>query len=126
MRLYLNYSWEIKAMKQLMMIIILATISFVSCQKLEIEKDTPKCIENLIKDFDKNQSCEDGVNVKRYIFQNKTVYVFDPGTCGADMTSEVIDSDCNTLGYLGGISGNQIINGEDFANAKFKSTTWRK
>jgi Domain of unknown function (DUF6970) len=112
--------------KAMLSILILAAISVSSCQKLSIEKNTPKCIENLINEFDKQQSCDNGVNVKRYTFQNISVYVFDPGTCGADMTSEVIDSDCNTLGYLGGISGNSFINGEDFSNAKFESTTWRK
>lgn len=58
--------------------------------------------------------------------QGKTVYVFDPGNCGADMTSEVIDSDCNSLGFLGGISGNFEINGGDFSDAIFQITTWEK
>ncbi len=40
------------------------------------------------------------------------------------MASEVIDSDCNSLGFLGGISGNTEINGEDFSNAIIQSTTW--
>ena len=109
-----------------LLIVILIAISLTSCQKQNIEKNTPKCIENLINEFDKNQSCDSGVNVKRYTFQNTTVYVFDPGNCGADMTMEVIDSDCNTLGHLGGFVGNTIINGEDFSNAIFESTTWRK
>jgi len=42
------------------------------------------------------------------------------------MTSEVADSDCNSLGLLGGIAGNTIINGEEFSNAKFIKTTWEK
>jgi hypothetical protein len=112
--------------RQIILILILTIIGFTSCQKLEIEKDTPKCIENLIKKFDKEQSCDNGVNVKKYTFQGKTVYVFDPGNCGADMTSEVIDFECNSLGFLGGISGNTEINGEDFANATFESIIWEK
>tara|TARA_B100001173_G_scaffold301738_1_gene302642 strand:- start:339 stop:683 length:345 start_codon:yes stop_codon:yes gene_type:complete len=107
-------------------ILILTLISFICCKKHEIEKDTPKCIERLIKKFDKEQSCDNGVNVKKYVFQGKTVYVFDPGNCGADMTSEVIDSDCNSLGFLGGISGNFEINGGDFSDAIFQITTWEK
>ena len=54
------------------------------------------------------------------------VYVFDLGTCGADMTSEVLDENCNTLGFLGGIAGNTKINGDDFGNAKYKSTIWSR
>ncbi len=110
----------------LIFILILTIIGFTSCQKLDIEEDTPKCIGNLIKDFDKEQSCDNGVNVKKYTFQGETVYVFDPGNCGADMTSEVIDSDCNSLGFLGGISGNIEINGEEFSNAIFVSLTWAR
>lgn len=52
------------------------------------------------------------------------VYVYDPGTCGADQTSEVTNTKCETLGYLGGITGNNKINGEDFSSATFKKTVW--
>lgn len=111
---------------QFILIIILISICFIGCQKLNIEKGTPECIEKLINIFDTEQSCDNGVNVKKYTFQGKTVYVFDPGTCGADMTSEVIDFDCNSIGFLGGISGNIEINGENFSNAIFESTVWEK
>jgi len=101
-------------------------ITLTSCSKPDIKKGTPACIKNKISTFDSEQSCTAGVNVTEYTFQNKTVYVFNPGTCGADMASEVIDSDCNTLGYLGGISGNTIINDEDFSNANYIGITWEK
>jgi hypothetical protein len=42
------------------------------------------------------------------------------------MTSEVLDENCNSLGFLGGIAGNTKINGEDFNNAKLKRTVWSK
>ena len=114
-------------MKQsISLLLVFIVIGFSNCQKLDIEKDTPKCIKNLIKDFDKKQTCEKGVNVKKYTFQGITVYVFDPGTCGADMTSEVISSECNSLGFLGGITGNTDINGESFSNAILESTIWER
>ena len=112
--------------RQILIILIFTFIGLTNCKKLEIEKDTPKCIENLINDFDKEQTCENGVNVEKYTFQGKTVYVFYPGTCGADMTSAVIDFECNNIGFLGGISGNTEINGEDFANATFESIIWER
>ena len=107
-------------------VVILTVISFSSCQKLAIEDGTPDWIENSIKDFDKSQSCKDGVNVEKYTFQGETVYVFNPGNCGADMTSNVLDSECNSIGYLGGIAGNTEINGEDFSDAIFISIIWKK
>ena len=52
--------------------------------------------------------------------------MFDPGTCGADMTSEVIDEDCNSLGYLGGIAGNVQISGTNFSEAVFIKVIWER
>ena len=114
-------------MKKLLPITCAVIISLLySCQKGKISKNTPDCVKDKIRSFEENSSCNDGVKVERYVFQDEEVYVFDPGTCGADMTSEVIDGDGNTLGYLGGIMGNQTINGEKFNNADFKETVWEK
>lgn len=101
-------------------------VSCMCCSKHKIAKGTPECVEDKIEVFDQQIDCDQNVNVKEYSFQGEMVYVFDPGTCGADMTSEVIDSDCKTLGYLGGIAGNTEINGEDFSNANYKKTVWEK
>lgn len=111
-------------MKKISIILLFASL-LISCNKLDIEKGTPKCIENKIIDFDKSSTC-DNANVKEYSFKGSTVYAFDPGTCGADMTTEVVNSDCNCLGYLGGIAGNTKINGEEFSSATFIKTTWEK
>lgn len=100
--------------------------AMISCNEIDIEPGTPICIENRIVNFNKTSICDDA-HVAEYIFQGNTVYVFSPGsTCGADLSSEVIDSDCNSLGFLGGLSGNTKINGENFLNAKFVRTVWRK
>ena len=84
-----------------------------------------KCMINKVDDF-KKTNCEKGVSVKEYLFQSKTVFVFDQGKCGADMTSEVIDEDCNSIGYLGGFAGNSKINGEEFSKATFVKTVWER
>ena len=112
--------------EKILVLLIFLSIGFSSCEKLEIEEGTPECVENLIKDFDKEQSCDQGVKVEKYSFLGKMVYVFNPGTCGADMTSRVVDSECNNLGLLGGVSGNIEINGENFSNATFKSIVWER
>lgn len=106
-------------------IALLFAFTIVGCNKLDIEKDTPKCVERRIKNFNKSSTC-DNAKVNEYTFQGNTVYVFTPGTCGADMTAEVISSDCNSLGYLGGISGNTKINEVEFSTATFIKTTWEK
>ncbi|MDP3442938.1 MAG: hypothetical protein Q8T08_08785 [Ignavibacteria bacterium] len=113
-------------MRNVAIAFVFVITALISCNKLEIESGTPKCVENRIKSFNKTSIC-DNAEVTELIFQGKTVYVFSPGnTCGADMTSEVIDSDCNSLGYLGGDSGNTTINGEYFSNATFVKTIWKK
>jgi hypothetical protein len=111
-------------MKKLSILLFMATV-MVSCTKLNIEKGTPKCVEHKIKDFNKSSICNN-VKVEEYTFQGNTVYTLDPGNCGADMATEVISSDCKSLGYLGGIAGNTKINGVEFSTATFVKTTWQK
>lgn len=111
-------------MKQFI-IIAISLAAITGCKKHKIDNDAPQCVQTSIKDFDNNAACNNA-KVKQYTFQDKTVYTLDPGTCGADMTTEVIDKNCNTLGYLGGISGNTEINGEKFSKAVYIKTIWKK
>lgn len=113
-------------MKVLLIVLLLLSASvIISCTKLDIEKGTPQCVENKIKDFNKSSSC-DNANVNEYTFQGSTVYTLEPGTCGADMPTEVINSVCTRLGVLGGFAGNTKINGEEFSNATFVKSIWTK
>lgn len=106
-----------------MWVIVLATVA--SCGPLDIEKDTPKCVQRQVRDFSRSSNCVDA-KVDEFYFQEKTVYVFDPGSCGNDMQAGVIDNNCKALGDLGGIAGNTEINGEKFSNAVFVKTIWKK
>lgn len=113
-------------MKNFKILLIFAAILIVSCQKdVEIES-VSDCIENAINDFNDTLWICNDASVNEYSFQDVTVYVFDPGTCGADMSGEVMDENCNLLGTLGGISGNNIINGENFSSAIFNRSVWTK
>lgn len=112
-------------MKRLAILSMIAMIALVACSKLEIKKGIPKCVSTKIQEFSKETTCGDA-NVKEYLFQGVTVYVFDYGTCGADFANPVIDSDCKELGYLGGITGNTKINGEEFSTATYLRTVWKK
>lgn len=109
-------------MKSLSIILLSALLSINSCKKTD-ESKAPDCLESRINSFG-GYACDHGATVKAYTFQNHTVYVFDPGNCGADMTSEVFDHSCKSLGHLGGIMGNTRINGEDFSNAVFVEQVW--
>jgi len=113
-------------MRNITILFVFVLVALISCNKIDIEPGTPPCIENKIVSFNKTSICSNA-RVTEYIFQGKTVYVFSPGnTCGADLTSEVVDSECTSLGYLGGISGNTKINGEDFSFATFVNIVWKK
>ncbi len=105
--------------------LIVGIFMFVSCNKSTVDKESPRCIKTKVQEF-KGSCCDEGANVKEYEFQGKPVYVFDPGTCGADMSSTVTDEDCNTIGLLGGISGNVKINGDDFSQANYQRTIWEQ
>jgi hypothetical protein len=105
-------------------LITIGLIVVSSCNK--DERETPTCIWNKITAFDSSFECAEA-KVDKYTFQGETVYVFDPGVCSqADMASEVLNQDCESIGYLGGLIGNQIINGENFSSAHFEETIWTK
>ena len=113
--------------KSKLLLLILPIIILFGCRKSDIEPDVPACIKNKIVDFKKPQALCDDAMVSEFEFKGKIVYVFYQGSCGADMTDDVIDAGCNYLGYLGGLTGNTTINGVDFyANATYLRIVWEK
>ena len=113
-----------KTIKLLSLLILLAT-AMISCSKTNIENGSTNCLDYKISAFNKASTCNDA-KVDKFVFNGDTVYTFDPGTCGADMTTEVIGADCKNLGYLGGILGNTKINGKEFSSATFIKNIWKK
>lgn len=116
-------------MKNFVPVFIVVLIGLTSCEDDVYSSDevvVKACVDAKITDFEEKDICSKSGDVKEYVFQNQQVYVFNPGDCGADMTAEVIDANCTTLGYLGGITGNTKINGVDFSNASYVRTLWRK
>lgn len=105
---------------------LLFAISFLTgCEDLDIAPGVPNCLEDKIKTLKKTSPCDTGNSVREFSFQDETVYVLSPGNCLRDGSAEVIDSDCNTLGKLGGLAGNDEINGVVFhTNATFVRTVW--
>lgn len=85
--------------------------------------EIPPCINNKIAAFS-TEACPTGATIKSYYFQSNTVYVFDFGSCGADMALPVLNNNCDTLGFLGGFIGNTVINNQEFSTAEFVSLVW--
>jgi len=94
-----NNSIRCPAMKDLILLIV-TVIAISGCNT--DENEIPDCLQTRIDAFGW-EICSTGANVKRYTFQGNDVYVIFPGTCGADMSDEVLDEDCNTLGFVGGV-----------------------
>jgi hypothetical protein len=85
---------------------------------------TTACIQEKIDELSVNAGTSDA-SVKEYRFQNQTVYVFSDGTQIVDGADYVYDTGCNQLGFLGGLMGNSIINGQNFySNAIYTRTIW--
>ncbi|RYD59018.1 MAG: hypothetical protein EOP56_01955 [Sphingobacteriales bacterium] len=97
----------------------------VGCHKVDVKTGTPKCIAKQIKAEDSKHTGV-GAKVIKYKFQGKDVYVLDLCHKCPDAGSEVLDSDCKSLGSLGGMIGNCLINGEDFSKAEMIETVWQK
>ena len=96
----------------------------------EAEPEATHLLTDFIKEriaiFSKNAQCKTGSKVSAYLFKNKLVYVFEEGSCGADMTAPVFDKDCNKLGYLGGFVGNVTIQGTNFSEAVLQEVVWKQ
>jgi hypothetical protein len=100
---------------------ICLALALVGCRKYN---NTPDCIQSKIDEF-KTSLVYGGASVKEYKFEDGLVYVFDAGDDIVDGAATVYDSDCNYIGFLGGLAGNFKINGKDFnSNAKYKRTLW--
>jgi hypothetical protein len=84
----------------------------------------PPCLPAALDAF-QTWCCASSAHVDEYQFQGQPVYLFEPGTCGADMPTYVLDAQCDTLGFLGGFAGFTQIQGLDFAsNSSFQGTIW--
>jgi uncharacterized protein DUF6970 len=101
------------------------SVSYLSCEDTGPINNVPKCIGSLIEE--QSPSCGEDykIDVDEYHFQNKIVYVFEYADCCCDAQSPVLDSSCDTIGFLHGFVGNTEINGEDFYdNATFLRRVW--
>lgn len=104
---------------------VVISIMLGSCLKSEIANGTPRCIQEKIREFRKDSTCDDS-HVDEYQFQGGVVYVFDDSSCWMDGARSVYSDNCDKIGSLGGISGNIEINGESFEHAVYSREIWHK
>lgn len=93
--------------------LILFFMLSVACEKNSEKSGIPECVNEIIVLLEK-EDCPSVGMVVEYQFMGGTVYVIEPRNCGADLTSQVVDSNCQTLCYLGGITGNIMCNEVNF------------
>ncbi len=111
-------------MKISFLVLLILVGSIVSCEDTGPINNVSKCIDSKIEMNPPDCGELYGTSVDEYWFQNELVYVFDYSLCCCDFQSPLLSSSCDTLGYLGGLVGNSIINGEGFENAEFLRTVW--
>jgi hypothetical protein len=109
-------------MKRIFLPVVFIVCFLFGCKK---DEETPACMQSKINQLNAF-ACDHGAFVKQYKFQKNIVYTLYPGDCMSDAQSEVIDNNCNTMGYLGGFTGNTQINGEEFSHAVYLKTVWSK
>jgi hypothetical protein len=111
-------------MKRAIILFLFFTLFISGCERNDY--DAPGCIGDKIKEFKETTICDSGASVALYTLKGKNVYVFADGSCGADLGASVYSEECFTLGFLGGISGNTIIQGVKFYDeADFVKWIWK-
>ncbi|MBK9107578.1 MAG: hypothetical protein IPM92_04140 [Saprospiraceae bacterium] len=85
---------------------------------------TPPCLLKSIQYINEYVGYQQAYIIE-YEFQNGIVYYIDSGDGSEHEQFYILNSNCDSLGYLGGAVGNSIINGEDFyLKAKKIRTIW--
>lgn len=95
-------------------------LSFSSCHKDCQEKENTSISDCVTTKIEVAVDKGNDFQVDQYRFQGEIVYVFPANAS----VSEVLKEDCESLGWLGGFTNNQTINGENFSKATFIATVW--
>jgi hypothetical protein len=106
-------------------------ISLVSCKKISIARETPKCIKEKVKEQKKNLCAQEGSAIKEYLFQDETVYHLNiDGGCIWGGNEYLFDSECGLIAQtetnLGYYKAIDTVRGEAFSNAEFVRVIWEK
>jgi hypothetical protein len=114
---------------KVLIICLIAFVTFGGCDKSFGPPGTPSCIEQLIwvNKINPNWRIE---KIEEYEFQGKLVYTLQPDHKKiADGATRILSADCKQLCYVGGFGGPDITlcNGVNFyQNAVLKREIWSK
>jgi len=90
---------------------------FFGCEKENLPKDTPKCIENKINEISKGDVWNPPAKVYRYKYNGQIVYYFPPRCC--DIPSTLYDENCNIIcSPDGGLTGGGDGKCSDFFDSR--------
>lgn len=106
----------------------LACLCLLSACRKEFAKGTPECIKQEIRSHSGDNNWIVG-KVDEYLFQNKTVYAFEPASNIMDGGTEIRDENCTVICSFGGLGGPSLnpCNGENFRQkAVFQRNIWKK
>ncbi len=94
--------------RQLIPLLLLYSLFWIGCKKLDVPKGTPGCIKKEIREISRNKGgCDQPLAIYKYEFKGETVYFINYGkACGGDMSDIVWDEKCNLIcSPAGGITG---------------------
>ena len=105
-------------MKHLTLLIFGIVFILNSCNKLDLPKDTPKCIVDKIEDIADGDGWNPVAKIYSYNYNGQKVYFFPSHCC--DVPSRVYDGNCNLIcSPDGGLTGS----GDGLCNDFFSTRT---
>lgn len=104
-------------MKKSVIVFLLLFVCIISCNKHDLPKGTPKCIENEINKLENLEPQNPRASVWRYKFKGEYVYYIPSACC--DIPSKLYDSNCNLIcSPDGGFTGTGDGKCTDFHSTK--------
>ena len=93
--------------------LLLGSIFLLSCNKYDLPKDVPTCIQRKIKSFLKKDKRNPPAKIWQYTYNGETVY-YIPSYC-CDIPSDLLNEKCKIICHPdGGDSGNGSGTCSDF------------
>lgn len=84
--------------------LLLLPLLMISCCRVDLPSDTPKCIEDKICELKKAATTNPPAQVLKYVIANESYYYFSAACC--DQFSQLFDANCNLIcAPDGGLTG---------------------
>jgi hypothetical protein len=103
------------------LILPLAFLSLLACEKSDYKHKDCNCIKKLIKEQEPILE-----KVTYYSYNGQDVYLFEESSEGADRSAILYDENCNELCVFSGIAGNTGGCDDFETNATNEKLVWKK